>query len=312
MSHIFISHSSKDALTANQLVEYLESQGHKCWIAPRDIPAGHDYTDVINDALEGCHTLVFLISPHSLESQWVKKEIAAAMTLNKRVLPFKIARCQLSSGYLFMLNNVQIIDAVDFTNNKFHLLLNELNGIHIAPAITQKKKNKTILTVTITSIVILIFILILILLPNKTSDDLLKKDAPIVEEISDTNKTLPEPIQTNNTESEPKINVKTEQKSNTKKETKTEKEEASTASGDRGSATTMKEEKEQTKKIQENTPPKDNSQAEYDIKFNTAYSLYKGGFYDKALDDFEKLLLIKPDDSQVIGFIKDCKRKLKQ
>lgn len=126
MSHIFISHSSKDAQVASALVSFLEAHGHRCWIAPRDIALGMDYTDVINNALEQCHTLIFLISQNGLDSQWTKKEVTAAMSLNKKVLPIKIGKAQLSSGYLFMLNNVQIIDAVNDTYNKFPLILGQL------------------------------------------------------------------------------------------------------------------------------------------------------------------------------------------
>jgi hypothetical protein len=40
MSHIFISHSTKDgADLAKQLVAALEESGRRCWIAPRDMKA---------------------------------------------------------------------------------------------------------------------------------------------------------------------------------------------------------------------------------------------------------------------------------
>ena len=39
-SMVFISHSSRDAEVANFIVKYLEDSDIKCWVAPRDIPAG--------------------------------------------------------------------------------------------------------------------------------------------------------------------------------------------------------------------------------------------------------------------------------
>jgi hypothetical protein len=37
---VFVSYASQDAAIANSIVEHLESQGLKCWIAPRDVKPG--------------------------------------------------------------------------------------------------------------------------------------------------------------------------------------------------------------------------------------------------------------------------------
>ena len=41
--YYFVSYSTKDSKVAHQMVEYLEEKGVKCWIAPENIAAGHDY-----------------------------------------------------------------------------------------------------------------------------------------------------------------------------------------------------------------------------------------------------------------------------
>jgi hypothetical protein len=44
MAHdVFISHSSKDKLTADAICHSLEQNGIRCWIAPRDVRAGANY-----------------------------------------------------------------------------------------------------------------------------------------------------------------------------------------------------------------------------------------------------------------------------
>ncbi|MDR0948902.1 MAG: toll/interleukin-1 receptor domain-containing protein, partial [Lachnospiraceae bacterium] len=40
---VFISHSSVDKSIANAICHTLEANGMRCWIAPRDIPAGTNY-----------------------------------------------------------------------------------------------------------------------------------------------------------------------------------------------------------------------------------------------------------------------------
>jgi hypothetical protein len=46
-SKVFISHSSKDKAIADAICEHLESAGTRCWIAPRDIQAGTEWTEGI-------------------------------------------------------------------------------------------------------------------------------------------------------------------------------------------------------------------------------------------------------------------------
>jgi len=43
-STVFISHSSKDQAIADTICDHLESAGIECWIAPRNIKAGSDWT----------------------------------------------------------------------------------------------------------------------------------------------------------------------------------------------------------------------------------------------------------------------------
>ena len=58
----FISHSSKDMTNAMSLVERLESRGVNCWVAPRDIDAGANYSDEIVEGIRTSASLIVLIS----------------------------------------------------------------------------------------------------------------------------------------------------------------------------------------------------------------------------------------------------------
>jgi hypothetical protein len=51
-SHIFICYSSKDEEVARGVVQFLETQGLKCWISLRDIQPGQNYQESIVQALE--------------------------------------------------------------------------------------------------------------------------------------------------------------------------------------------------------------------------------------------------------------------
>ena len=45
--HVFISYASQDAAVAGALVEALEQNGVKCWIAPRDVAPGAKWDEAL-------------------------------------------------------------------------------------------------------------------------------------------------------------------------------------------------------------------------------------------------------------------------
>lgn len=125
-SRIFVSYSTKDSDIAFKIVDFLEQHGYTCWIAPRNIDTGFDYSDVINNAIEHCRAFVLLFSDASEKSQFVKKEVSIAVSFNKHIIPFRISRVELRGGFMFLLNNVQWIDAVSHPDDKFELIVNAL------------------------------------------------------------------------------------------------------------------------------------------------------------------------------------------
>jgi TIR domain-containing protein len=49
---VFASYASQDAAVANSLVEHLEQQAIRCWMAPRDVKPGAQYADAIIRAIK--------------------------------------------------------------------------------------------------------------------------------------------------------------------------------------------------------------------------------------------------------------------
>ncbi len=59
---MFVSYASQDAAVANAVVDALEHQGIRCWIAPRDVKPGAQYADAIVRAINEAKTLVLVLS----------------------------------------------------------------------------------------------------------------------------------------------------------------------------------------------------------------------------------------------------------
>lgn len=81
MADVFISYSSKDAASANYLLKTLESMYLTCWMAPRDIPAGDNFADVIPAAMRSSKVFLVLVSRNSQNSPQVLNELTFASTI---------------------------------------------------------------------------------------------------------------------------------------------------------------------------------------------------------------------------------------
>lgn len=74
----FISYSTKDQGFADRLYADLQNKGVRCWFAPHDVQSGRKLHEQIGEAIRLHDKLLLVLSPHSMESEWVKTEIAKA------------------------------------------------------------------------------------------------------------------------------------------------------------------------------------------------------------------------------------------
>ena len=76
---VFLSHSGLDREFAEKIVELLRHHGVPVWYAPGSIRGSQQWYDEIGDALERCDWFVILLSPNSMRSKWVKRELVFAL-----------------------------------------------------------------------------------------------------------------------------------------------------------------------------------------------------------------------------------------
>jgi hypothetical protein len=92
----FISYSTKDEEFANRLHTDLQANGVRCWFARHDVRAGKKLHAQIDEAIRVYDRLLLILSPSSINSEWVKTEIATArnkeLCEERRVL-FPIRLC---------------------------------------------------------------------------------------------------------------------------------------------------------------------------------------------------------------------------
>lgn len=74
----FISYSTRDQEFADRLHADLQAHGVRCWFAPHDIQGGKKIHEQIDEAIRIYDKLLLILSAASMNSNWVKTEIANA------------------------------------------------------------------------------------------------------------------------------------------------------------------------------------------------------------------------------------------
>jgi hypothetical protein len=108
---VFISHSSEDKATGDQICRYLEKHGVLCWIAPRDVTPGKNYGTAIIDAIDECKVFVLLLSSRSNKSGQVVREVERAASNNSIIIPFRVEDVKPSRDLEFYVSSAHWLDA---------------------------------------------------------------------------------------------------------------------------------------------------------------------------------------------------------
>jgi hypothetical protein len=113
MAHdVFISHSAKDKVTADAVCAMLESEGVRCWIAPRDVLPSMEWSEAIIDAIEECRIMVLVFTANANESPQIRREVERAVSHGVAVLPVRIEDVLPGKGLEYFIGNVHWLDAL--------------------------------------------------------------------------------------------------------------------------------------------------------------------------------------------------------
>jgi TolB-like protein/Flp pilus assembly protein TadD len=114
MADIFISYCSKDRAQAEQLIELLASAGLSVWIDRQGIVGAEKWATEIVEGIKGCSTFILLLSPNSVKSENVLRELSLASEKRKRVLPIDLEPIELPSSFEYPLAGLQRVAITEF------------------------------------------------------------------------------------------------------------------------------------------------------------------------------------------------------
>jgi hypothetical protein len=109
---VFISYSVHDKLTAQAVCATLESNGIRCWIAPRDIMPGSEYGDAIVDAINQSRALVLVFSSYANQSPQIRREVERAVSKGLPIVPLRIEDIAPTQSLEYFIGAVHWLDAL--------------------------------------------------------------------------------------------------------------------------------------------------------------------------------------------------------
>jgi hypothetical protein len=89
---------------ANAIVEILEGNDMRCWIAPRDVTPGSHYADGIMSAISGAKALVLVLSGSALTSKHVGKEVERASSKGRPIIEIHTDAAPLTRAFEYFLS----------------------------------------------------------------------------------------------------------------------------------------------------------------------------------------------------------------
>lgn len=116
MAHdVFISYSHVDASYAEAVCRGLEKRGLRCWIAPRDIPAGENFAAAIVNGLNAARAFVLIFSSSANKSEHVAKEVNLAT--GKPIFYLRTEDVRPTPPLQYFLSDIQWMDAFGYPDD---------------------------------------------------------------------------------------------------------------------------------------------------------------------------------------------------
>lgn len=133
---VFISYSTEDSHFARSLSKALKERSIGVWFDEQEIRVGDSLTKRIGEALHAHDFIIVVLSPASVKSQWVQKELAEAMMREIKqnrvvVLPVISRQCEIPP----FLTDKKYADFTGDSDSALNLLVNSIEGHHGSPAL---------------------------------------------------------------------------------------------------------------------------------------------------------------------------------
>lgn len=110
MRHVFVSYSRRDSEIVNYIVARLTKDGFHVWLDREAIKGGDVWREAIVEAVDNAYACVLMLSPASVASDNVRKEVDLADGASKDLIPMMLAPVELPAKLRYQLAGIQWIE----------------------------------------------------------------------------------------------------------------------------------------------------------------------------------------------------------
>jgi len=110
---VFLSHANQDRGFVDSLAEVMRRHGLPVWYSQTNILGARQWHDEIGAALRRCDWFLIVLSPQSVDSKWVKRELLYALDHNRydnKIVPVMYQSCDYEEKLSWTLSIFQMVD----------------------------------------------------------------------------------------------------------------------------------------------------------------------------------------------------------
>src|SRR3954468_12836730 len=122
---LFVSYSRSDAQFVGRLTAALEADGHDVWVDTEDIAGSEQWRASIVAGVQRADAVLVVISPRSMTSPNVEREVTVAAEESRRIVPLVLEPAEMTGSILFELAGTQ---QISFAGPDFGLAMEELRA----------------------------------------------------------------------------------------------------------------------------------------------------------------------------------------
>ncbi len=114
MAHqVFIGYAAKDRKVAERLCRDVEDKGYSCWIAPRNVEPGQDWSEAIVQAITSSEACLLILSSHANVSRHFLEEASWAREQSISTTVCRIQDVAPGGALAEVLNGMPVVDAFE-------------------------------------------------------------------------------------------------------------------------------------------------------------------------------------------------------
>lgn len=174
----YICHSSRDIGLAEALLEELEANGYKCWIASRDAESEANSEKSINSAILNSSAVLLIFTENTSDSRHIRSELDIAAHQRIPILSLKFSEGDISESISYYTDSQQWVDCISLQANTPEIRASLINLTKEPVEIDhlqedKKKKPGWVVPAILAFIVILVLPLLLCRSPQRELDGLM-------------------------------------------------------------------------------------------------------------------------------------------